>query len=457
MQQAGVVRRMYCRHIPDVPIISIGERPVVYLIHATKMCCELLKVSRRTGSDAMRVVFVRRGLTSGGDIVQAFNAGPLRHKVYTHKLQANGGGSPSYYVTLDGACEILDYLPNQNEASTRKYRAFFVDFLLDSSSAITVATQDPCVDDDEVEDGFSGVAVASHGSGEPSWAVTPAMWLTARISNFEYLADKRVLEAEVRARDVEIKAKDSVIQAKDAALKSKCSEADALLAAAEKEIERVKAVAAKDKEIMELRLQLSRAENRRVRGGDGEKEHDEPKLRKVHHRDTLFYRFVSAAWSNSAPGVNNFAEWPGFDENGDNMMADAQSGVELTAGLASGICAAPGFKHRSFGFCYRGPGISRRSLLVSGMVKEAFAAEADGVHYVCLVLYKRAGGSLHNLGGILYASGILPSPFKPETIAGTDRFLSVYHTGMISTDPVLEMLKRPSSSKCAWLSAAEGD
>jgi hypothetical protein len=111
------------------------------------------------------------------------------------------------------------------------------------------------------------------------------------------------------------------------------------------------------------------------------------------------------------------------------------------------------FKHRAFGFCYKGPTISERQLKKSDFIKEAYGVEVDGVHFVCVVLFKRFAQQISNATTLPYAFGLLPCTLMVDLIPGRDYHLTLYKAGIRTDDPVLVMLKRPSNDKWCWHSS----
>lgn len=111
-------------------------------------------------------------------------------------------------------------------------------------------------------------------------------------------------------------------------------------------------------------------------------------------------------------------------------------------------------KFRIFGFCYKGGSAPTPSILEkSGQIKEAYGVEKDGVHYVCVVLFRICQRRVCAFGILPYVLGLIPAEVKPEWISGSEHHVSVYRVKVEISDPVLEMLKRPSDVKWRWHSA----
>ena len=79
--------------------------------------------------------------------------------------------------------------------------------------------------------------------------------------------------------------------------------------------------------------------------------------------------------------------------------------------------------------------------------------EVDGVHYVCVVLFKRFAQQISNSTTLPYAFGLLPCTLMVDLIPCRDYHLTLYKAGIRTDDPVLVMLKRPSNDKWCWHSS----
>ena len=248
--------------------------------------------------------------------------------------------------------------------------------------------------------------------------------------------EANALIAELRA---EIKATNAAINVKDQIIASlvRSSATEDLLRAKDTEIALLKASAAKDMEIMELRMQLARAEQTLD-------------INRTKIKDAEFANLVASAWPNTLAGVNCFSAWPHTDQ----PMAQGPMDhipimqVEMADGIDP-VDHAPNsdVKHRHFGFCYEGPAISTHAL-VNAMVKEAYTVEVDHLHYVCIVLHESE--RIGDLGQLIYTGGLLTTDIKLCQIPDREHQISVYKPYIPTTDPVLEMLKQPSHTKWCW-------
>ena len=168
---------------------------------------------------------------------------------------------------------------------------------------------------------------------------------------------------------------------------------------------------------------------------------------------TIFARLISACWRNDDSNVNRFIKL----DNADNTLIwepitlMPKLTVRFSAGTENDYVPSSDFKHRAFGFCFRGSAISENALRKSDLIKEAYGVEVEGVHYVCVVFFKRSGGfQLSTASTLPYAYGLLPCTIMVDLIPGRDYHLAVYMVATSTDDPVLDMLKRPSADKWHW-------
>jgi len=167
---------------------------------------------------------------------------------------------------------------------------------------------------------------------------------------------------------------------------------------------------------------------------------------------TIFARLISACWRNDDSNVNRFIKL----DNADNTLIwepitlMPKLTVHFSAGTENDYVPSSEFKHRAFGFCFRGSAISENALRKSDFIKEAYGVEVGGVHYVCAVFFKSFGFRLSNASTLPYAFGLLPCTIMADLIPGRDYHLAVYMVATSTDDPVLDMLKRPSADKWHW-------
>jgi hypothetical protein len=389
----------------------------------------------------------------GGDLLRAMHEGPLGKMMYTYHLQTTRRGSPSSFVTVAGMREIMEGLPNANITVKNKLQEIFAEYLNQSSGSTPLsfeqATPEQCAKDD-ADEGIEEIA------SDTTIVVTQKMWYEVRFSSFESAAEKRVLEAQLQAKDFMIAASESV---KAAEVSKERAEKEL----AQKELMSVKESAAKDIQIAKLQMQLElaaekaklRAEFETDRPERGEKRDKVPRVAqlKMHQRDTMFAKLVSSFWSNDDVNVNSFSKL----NISDNVFPWEPITVmpRLTVRLALG--AEENVHFRAFGFCFRGPAVSRHMLEKWGFIKEAYGVEAAGVHYVCVVFFKGHGRLLSSVSTMPYAFGLMPCTLMADLIPGRDYHLTTYKAGVSNDDPVLEMLKRPSMNKWFWHSSVRKD
>lgn len=169
---------------------------------------------------------------------------------------------------------------------------------------------------------------------------------------------------------------------------------------------------------------------------------------KMHTRDSYFSLLVSVVWPNCLRGVNYFTRLQ------NNTFYSGWEPItvmpRLTPRIFTNARESGTAKPRSFGFCFRGPAISIAHLRITGHIKEAYGETVDGLHYVCLVFFKRHSPGPELIPILPYAFGLIPATIQVELIPGRDYHLAAYMAGFPASDPVLDMIKRPSTSKWFW-------
>ena len=181
-------------------------------------------------------------------------------KIYTHQL-GWGAAKPSLFVTIEGAKTILNALPNQDDSVKQRLLTLLHDHLLDQVKATSCLQ--PALDDQMMvdEDDDCGSSLSTIPMAQPI-----NMYRIFAAENRALVAQLKAESAEKEAalakKDVELVRKEAEIAAqhakesaeKEAALAKK----DVELVRKEAEIAALKATAAKDAEIMDLRLQLAK-------------------------------------------------------------------------------------------------------------------------------------------------------------------------------------------------------
>ena len=342
---AAITQRLHCAQLPDVPIVSVGSDPVVYFAHMQQVIGHLQKKTSSRSAYSSMHTFLKSDagklMRQGGDLTSAYLAGNLSAMVYTHSLGTNTR-KVSNFLSMEGVKYVVETLPCQDESSTKLLTGLLQDHLLEQTGTgscfLPVADDGSFLesDDDDVDE----VAV-----GEDGLVVVPAVkWFRSRLSTCE--AENRVLKASLKGRDDLLRANATAAEAeKQAAILKKELEcraqldrvkdenairdkADAVaIAVSNRELQHMK-------ELMELRVQLARAQ-RSPRSddessspakktaktgdaaGDGEPSPpakksakksvpDQSSLRGMLGADIVFTKLISADWANAIAAVNSF-------------------------------------------------------------------------------------------------------------------------------------------------------
>ena len=210
-------------------MLEISGSPNVYLSHAHHFFGFLMggldKRMASRGFNALMQSEVGTRIITGGDLCTAIQNGPLSGMMYMHRVGNRGGGGASPFLTIKGMLEMMNGLPSVDGAIRRKLDDLLAGHLAGLSFA--QATHEQCMEDEANEVLDQIFTEGSRGGNEPDGGL--------QLVTYRYVADNRAL--------IDIaKSKDDVIKAKDA------------------EIAALKVLASKDAEIMELRMQLLRAE-----------------------------------------------------------------------------------------------------------------------------------------------------------------------------------------------------
>ena len=292
--------------------------------------------------------------------------------------------------------------------------------------------------------------------------------------------DARVLEAQLQAKDAELTAVKRVQEAEvskeraekeSAVLKERVEKESAL-----KEVQSVREAAAKDIQIARLEMQLELAQERarlemrlgaRLRGPDTTSEDCSPRAKvrrlgqkKLDEIHTFFTRLVASKWANEVVGVNTFARLT-VPEGADPPPPSTRlRPPSLRAGVAHEVGADEedtddddDVRYRAFGFCYKGPALPPAAFARAPQLKEAYGVKVDDLHYVCVVCFNKHSRKLSLAPTLPYAGGPLPYDITPELVPGRQHHISAYKPFVSTDDPILEMLKRPSTEKWFWHSA----
>ena len=471
------VVRLSCEKLPGVSILGTGI-PREYIAHAQQFV-GLLKgnTDKRASSRAFHAFLdseAGRKIREhdGGDLLTAIHEGSMEGLMYTYRLNPVAG-SPSVFVTLDGMQEIMNGLPSVDETVKIKLKEIFANYLTprETGRYVPLLFTNATLEQRAIDDTDEGVEEIVTDTST-TMVVTHKMWYDVRVSSYESAADKRVLEAQLQAKDHLIAANESVKMAEIAKERAEKEQAqkETLVAklSAEKEMLNAKESAAKDIQIAKLQMQLELAEEKaklraefettdRLERGEKRDKVQRVGPVRMNTRDIVFSSLISSSWRNDQNGVNSFVklncnnnDWLSWEP----ITAMPKLEVRYSAGVGNNILLAPDFKHRVFGFCFRGPAISENTLQKSNIIKEAYGVEVDGVHYVCLICFKRFSLKLYAASILPYAIGLLQCTIAADLIPGRDYHLAAYRVDICSDDPVLEMLKRPYGDKWYWHSTA---
>jgi hypothetical protein len=488
--------RLRCEQLPGVPLLGIESRKE-YLAHVFQFIGFLKGSSSWRTNYAHFRSFIQsadgRELkeSGGGELSSAVKEGSLNKMVYYYRLNKQGDGHPSMFVTVGGMLEIMYGLPGVDASMKNMLKGIFVDYLTQPESLPTPfkkATIEQCKRDDDDE------LVGLLGSAPPTvsndgMVISHKLWLDINLDDAKLAADKRVLEARLEAKDSVIAANDSLKVAeiakeraekemvqkeldhvKESAAKEldhAAKELDHVKESAAKELDHVKESAAKDLQIAQLQMKLDLTEEKaRLRAefmaSRVERNEERDKVqrtaglpKKIHARDTMFAKQVSDFWNNDEDGVHMFVKLSDRGVSSSIAWEPITVMPELVVRLFSNELPVVDTKQRVFGFCFRGPAITETSLKSTDLIKEAYGVEEDGVQFVCFVLFKSAGQLLSAVPTLPYALGLLPNTIVADTVR--DYQLAVYRTGVSTDDPVLRMLKRPSTNKWIWHSSVRRD
>jgi hypothetical protein len=471
--------RLCCEQLTGVAILGTGDSGASreYVVHAQQFV-GLLKgnMDKRFCSKAFNAFIeseagCRLKGDTGGDLVSALQNGSLEKMMYTHRLNPQGG-LPSMFLTVKGIKEVMRCLPHVEEAEKSRLKDVFAHYLDQPGCrplTFLPATPEQCAKDDADEvigEAFTE-GCARSTVGNASIVVSHQTWFDMNMFEVKFAADKRVLEARLEAKDSVIASKDSVMAANDSLKAAEIAKERAEKEMAQKELVHVKEAAEKDARIAQLQMKLELTEEKaRLRAefmaSRVERNEERDKVqrtttgvkKKIHARDTMFAKQISDFWDNDDADVNSFVK---LSDRGVPSSGNINNMPELVVKLFAGGQAVVGTKQRVFGFCFRGPAITETSLKKTDLIKEAYGVEEDGVQYVCIVLYKSVSQPLSAFPTLPYTLQLLPCTLVADTVAGRDYQLAVYRTGVSSDDPVLRMLKRPSSEKWLWHSSVRRD
>jgi hypothetical protein len=277
---ATPIDRLHCVQLPSVAILGVGKEPRIYLAHAQQVIsCLLITQSKRAVSASLSSYLkseAGKQITSGGDLKSACSMGPLKQMMYTHKLGSNGGGSSSIFLTVEGVRCMLRDLPNQDDLAKRRFCAIFED-CVQHMSLLNIATVEQCLNDHDYEETAEEIFTggSSFPGGQELSVVSEKQWYEARLQCIKSNADSRILEADMAKERVEMAAalareqseKEKLQQKlaffeEQAAKDARAKELEQKIALMEEKDRMMKEAHAKDLELMKLRVDLERANER---------------------------------------------------------------------------------------------------------------------------------------------------------------------------------------------------
>ena len=474
---ATIIERLHCSQLPNVTIIGIGSDPVTYTAHMQQIIGTLLNKLSSGAANASMHTFLKSNagkmMQQGGDLVNASFRGPLTAMIYTHRFGV-GAAKESYFLTMEGVKYVVDTLPNPDEDARQRITSLLDEHLLDQSKSKECFQSVPD-DQNPPSDMEEDCIIDARPNNSLALRTAENRMLRAELFAKDELTKTKdaIIEAKetvIQAKETIIQAKDTVIQAKEAEITAERSLKSAEVAreraeklAAQQETQRTKEAAEKDITIARLEMKLELAEERAKLRSEGNylKPAKMPRTaepahpKKLNTKESLFTKLTSTVWKNDTEGVNAFVNLPHDLHNHGNPIFDRVVPI-LKVNMAIGIdpidyLAGSDIKHRSFGFCYKGLPISRQAISFTHYIKEAYGTELDGVHYVCLILFKRFGRRLTKVSTLPFIC--LPPTVTPELIPGSEHHISIYKADMRTDDAVLEHLKRPSNTKWFWHSS----
>ena len=491
---SSIIEKLFCKDVPNIPIIAIGNSPKIYLVHAHMVVSLLIdKPSRNTSRIALDNLLksdAGKHIKQDGDLIDAYHRGPIVAMIYTHRLKS---GYPSRFVTLDGLKEIITHLPNQDESAKARYHSLFNEYFthLRAPTAFEVATQEQCfqdIEDDDVmpEIQTEGVRGSMHNNDNAS-VVTTRMYIDCLTNHneterrlfqekFDMAMKNAALEKDKAILEMQLK-----MQAENAALQKELDlerlrrEYDAKLLAAQRtpppndaRKKRAKKTDIRDEgaidsppaqtnttasvSLMNLPSAAVLLASRPI----------------VAQPTTLFPKLRCVAYSNYDPGVNHFVPIPDDGSRDERLQyGHRPQNVSLVVRPAGdpaqeeeGEIGHNDNKYHAFAFAYKGDRLTRQQLRDARVIREAYGVERHGLHFLCLVLSRTQGRRILSISGLPYKLKLIPSSVVPERIDAQHpgdgwRHFSVLKTTILTDDPVLTALKAPCGSKWSWFSWRE--
>ena len=452
---SSIIERLVCKEIPNIPIISIGNNPKTYLVHAHKVVSILINNSSRNAArvalDNLLKSDSGKHILQDGELTDAYRRGPISAMIYTYIFKT---GFPSRFATLDGLKEIITHLPNQDEWAKAKYHALFNEYFthLRAPLVFEVATQEQCLEDVEDEDAIQEIQTGGVRNMDGALMVTPRMYV-------DCLLDHAEKERKNFQEKLEMVQRNAILEKDNALLEMQLKNA-----ALQKELDMERLRREYDAKLAAMKTPRSEASAKRAKRTETPPQDSSPVPPEVNCKQSVFAKLTCVAYSNCHPDVNRFIDLSEVDEVRDERLYsghlpehvllvtrvadDAEGNVPLHVGRSDN-------KLHILAFAYRGIRVTRRQLQDARVIKEAYGVERNGLNFLCLVLDKSHGRRVPSIGHVPYELKLLPRTVVPERIEAQHfgdgwRHISALKTTLVTSDPVLTALKAPSERKWRW-------
>jgi hypothetical protein len=215
--------RLRCEQLPGVSVLGVGTgSSKVYLVHAHQFVGLLKGSMERTGVYRAFNAFLNSAVgaalksSDGGELALAVRNGVLDRAMYSHRSHKYGSGGLSRFVTLDGAKEILEKLPDANAAVKSRLKDVF-DSVSASFLTFSQATAEQCAKDDEeevIEEIFDNSGF--HGNFAVSSVPPERTWVETRLIYYRSMADRQIMEERLKAKDLAAAVLEEKLKVKEA-------------------------------------------------------------------------------------------------------------------------------------------------------------------------------------------------------------------------------------------------
>jgi hypothetical protein len=206
------VLRLRCQQIPEVVFLGVEQgSSTIYLAHAQQFVRILKGKMEETSSSRAFHVFLNSVLgkvlkdQDGGDLLSAIQKGSLDKMLYSYRLKPREGGAPSKFVTINGMKELLNGIPDVDATVRQKLDGLHQGFTA-SNFSFTQATPDQRAKEDAEEEEVVE-EIFDNGGFHVSNAATcippERLWLETRLSYYQSVADKEIMEERLKVKDVE--------------------------------------------------------------------------------------------------------------------------------------------------------------------------------------------------------------------------------------------------------------